>query len=194
MVCRKQPFICLSVDSLEPFVCNNKPFVFFQRVSGFTLTELMVTLTIGAILLTAGAPSLSRFIESNRLATVTNEFIIQVNTARAEAVKRGVPVILCESTSGTACTTTGSWNNGWLAFADVDSSSAWTVGDSMLLVHAAIPGNLSITSAANTVTFNRLGTVDAGNGDYVICNSKIQQKRTITLQSVGQTQLQEGPC
>jgi type IV fimbrial biogenesis protein FimT len=152
----------------------------------------MVTLTIAAVLLTIGAPSISRFIESNRLTTTTNEFIFTVNAGRAESVKRGVPAILCESSSGSSCNSAGTWNsaNGWILFADIDSSGSWTANDAMIRIQQAIPTSLKITSTANNkITFNRLGTVDSGEDTYSVCNSKVGQKRDVALTKIGQTTL-----
>ena len=56
---------------------------------GFTLIELMVTLTVMAILLSIAAPSFTSLMAANRMSTQTNEFIGALNLARSEAVRRG---------------------------------------------------------------------------------------------------------
>lgn len=171
-----------------PLICSSIP------VIGFTLTELMITLTVAGILAALAVPSMSRFIESNRLTTVTNEFLADINVARAEAVKRGVPAVLCESTTGSGCTTSGSWAGGWILFADADDNSVWSTGDAMVRTQPAAPANITITNGAAAVVFNRLGTVDSGASVYQICNTKIGVRRDVEIRTVGRAELREETC
>ncbi len=61
---------------------------------GFTLVELMITLTIAGILLMIGVPAMDRLIRSNRLTTEANQFISALHGARAEAARLRGPVTL----------------------------------------------------------------------------------------------------
>ncbi|PKM34904.1 MAG: general secretion pathway protein GspH, partial [Gammaproteobacteria bacterium HGW-Gammaproteobacteria-10] len=56
-----------------------------MKHTGFTLIELMMTIAIGAIILTLGIPSFMETIRSNRLTTRTNELLTSLNLARSEA-------------------------------------------------------------------------------------------------------------
>jgi len=154
----------------------------------------MVTLVVGGILAVIAVPAMTTFVESNRLTTTTNDLIIAINAGRSEAIKRGVPVILCKSSSGTGCSASGTWQAGWVLFVDVDGSGGWTTNDVMLRSHEAVPPTLTITAAANSIVFKSLGTISAGAGGYTICNAKIKKKRAITLMALGQTSISEGSC
>ncbi|MDO9635827.1 MAG: prepilin-type N-terminal cleavage/methylation domain-containing protein, partial [Thiobacillus sp.] len=59
------------------------------RPAGFTLIELMVTLSVLAILLTIGIPSLQMFIQNSRLQSQSASLMGDLNYARAEAVRLG---------------------------------------------------------------------------------------------------------
>ncbi len=154
----------------------------------------MITLTVAGILAVIAAPSMTRFIESNRLTTVTNEFLVDINTARTEAIKRGVPVVLCESTTGSGCTSSGSWSGGWILFADADSNGVWSTNDVMVRTQSAAPASITITNGAAAVVFNRLGTVDSGASVYQICNTKIGARRDVEIRLVGRAELREATC
>ena len=89
------------------------------RNNGFTLIELMVTLGVAAILLSVGIPGFNGLIRDNRLTTDYNQFVSALNTARSEAVKRGVGVTTCKrNTAGTDCNNAGNWEDGWIIFTD----------------------------------------------------------------------------
>jgi len=195
LVCPKTPFVPHGRRENRPSVAILTPFILSStRFKGFTLIELMVTLVVGGILAVIAVPAMTTFVESNRLTTTTNDLIIAINAGRSEAIKRGVPVILCKSSSGTGCSASGTWQAGWVLFVDVDGSGGWTTNDVMLRSHEAVPPTLTITAAANSIVFKSLGTISAGAGGYTICNAKIKKKRAITLMALGQTSISEGSC
>mgnify|MGYP001262203579 CR=1 FL=1 len=63
-----------------------------MRAPGFTLIELMVTLAIVAILLVLGAPVYTTWIQNMQIRTATESLVSAMKLARAEAIKRNVPV------------------------------------------------------------------------------------------------------
>ncbi|MGH8520208.1 MAG: pilus assembly FimT family protein, partial [Gammaproteobacteria bacterium] len=69
---------------------------------GFTLVELVVTLGVAAILLGMAAPSVSQFLQNNRLKSDTFHLLDSIAVARSEAVKRGSQVVMCRSANPTA--------------------------------------------------------------------------------------------
>jgi type IV fimbrial biogenesis protein FimT len=71
-----------------------------KKGHGFTLIELMVTLTIAVILLTVAVPSYQSFVASTELTTSANDLIAAINLTRSESVKRDAIVSL-QSTNQT---------------------------------------------------------------------------------------------
>ena len=59
---------------------------------GFSIIELSVALTVVAVLLTLGVPSLSGYIQNARLGAAAKSFYTGLQIARAEAVKRNAEV------------------------------------------------------------------------------------------------------
>ena len=59
------------------------------RALGFTLLELMVTITVAAMVLGLGVPSFVDLIRNNRAATNVNELLTAFSIARSESIKRG---------------------------------------------------------------------------------------------------------
>lgn len=195
LVCHTTPFVPHGRHKHRPSVAFFDPFIVsVARLRGFTLIELMVTLVVGGILAVIAVPAMTTFVESNRLTATTNDLIVAINAGRSEAIKRGVPVIMCKSSSGTGCSTTGTWQTGWVLFVDVDASGGWTTNDIMLRSHEAVPPTMTIAAAANSIVFKSLGTISSGAGGYTICNTKIKKQRLINLQALGQTSILEGSC
>lgn len=62
---------------------------------GFTVVELMVTVTIVAILAAVAVPSFMGMINTNRLAAQSNELLSAIQYARTEAVRLNGRVTVC---------------------------------------------------------------------------------------------------
>jgi type IV fimbrial biogenesis protein FimT len=59
-----------------------------QPTKGFTILELMVAITVVAILIGLAVPSLTEIIKRNEIAAQNNELIALVHLARNEAIRR----------------------------------------------------------------------------------------------------------
>ncbi|MDR1648079.1 MAG: GspH/FimT family pseudopilin [Zoogloeaceae bacterium] len=65
--------------------------------AGFTLVELMVAITIVAILAVFMVPSIREMIQRNRVSSYSNELITALALARSEAIRRGTPAAVVRS-------------------------------------------------------------------------------------------------
>jgi type IV fimbrial biogenesis protein FimT len=73
-------------------------------IRGFTLIELMVVVSLVAVLIAISAPSFKRFIDTQRLRSVNAALITDLQFARSEAASRNQPVIIKFDKSGGALT------------------------------------------------------------------------------------------
>jgi type IV fimbrial biogenesis protein FimT len=103
-----------------------------NRSRGFTLMELMLVLTLAGIILAIASPSFSEFRRSNRMAAVSNDFLVGVQVARSEAIKRQTGVSLCPSLDPEAaepkCDNVKGFA-GWIVFADPNNNCQREVDD-----------------------------------------------------------------
>jgi type IV fimbrial biogenesis protein FimT len=92
-----------------------------RRLHGFTLWELLCTLSIAAVALTAGIPAFRAFVLDARLTADVNAWVLAVQIARSEAAKRGRSVIVCKTDDTRRCGDAGlPAGAGWMVFVNVD--------------------------------------------------------------------------
>jgi type IV fimbrial biogenesis protein FimT len=191
----QEPFVDQQPVSNIPIVRINKPFVETYHFFGFTLIELMMVLTIAGVLAALAAPAMNTFIQSNRLATTTNDFIAALNLARSEALKRGTNAGICKSDNGSTCTATGTWSSGWIVFVDGDNSGAgaWTASDSLVRAHESLATGTAITGS-DAILYNRQGQALNAPALYIVCNSNTRKSRIVNIGVAGRASISEVPC
>jgi type IV fimbrial biogenesis protein FimT len=89
------------------------------------MIELMVTIAIAAVLIGLAAPSFTKVLQRNRIATEANSLTADLQYARGQAIKEGLPVTVCISTDQTSCSTSATdWSAGWIVFSDPNANQA----------------------------------------------------------------------
>ncbi len=155
---------------------------------GFTLIELMVTLTVAAILVTLST-SFSNLIQRNELTTVVNTLVADMNFARNEAIKTGAEVIICITQDGLNCTKGDRWHGGWMIYYDKDGDRRRDNNEPLTRQQSALSGTTTIIyngrPVDNYVRFQASGTTNY-SGTFAICNSRdTALKRALVLSNTG---------
>lgn len=130
------------------------------RSKGFSLVELMIAVSILAILLALAVPSFQGVVASSRLTSATNDLVAALAQARSEAVKSGNRITLCKSANGTSCASSGDWDQGWISFIDTTrsgTSAAVDTGETVLTVTTAMPPGIVINGNLSYVSFGADG-------------------------------------
>jgi len=128
--------------------------------TGFSLTELMVVMTIVGILMGMGVPSYRYVTTANRVSGETNGLLADMQYARSEAIREGQTVTVCASTDGATCVGGAgtTWQGGWIVFSDVNGDqTVQAATEPVLRVINKFSGQDTFTSPVNVVSFNREG-------------------------------------
>lgn len=108
-----------------------------HRQSGMTFIELMVTVSVFAIIASVALPSMTEFFSRNSIDAIGPFFERTIKLARVEASQRSVDVRIRPTS------TTKDWSQGWfLEFSDPDDNNTVKV----IKVFDAIDSRLTFTS------------------------------------------------
>lgn len=130
---------------------------------GVTLIELMIGLTIAAILLTIGAPSFSDWIQNMRIRNAAESIVNGLQLTRMEAVKRNTTVRFQLAGSGT--------DSSWSSCLAPDAVSACTTEIQSHSSNEGSTAGIEASTTNRTLFFNGLGRVPTlGAGTNAIIN------------------------
>jgi type IV fimbrial biogenesis protein FimT len=170
-----------------------------NRVSGFTLLELIVTLTVASVLLSVGIPSFRAVTMNSRMIAQTNELVTSIKMARSAAVRYQRNATVCLSTDYDAatpsCAAGTDWSTGWIVWVDKDRDTV-TDADEILQVHEPVTGTSTLSSTAtNQFSFNARGFALVGGDDLTLCDDRSGETgRLIRVNNTGRTSVVETAC
>jgi type IV fimbrial biogenesis protein FimT len=130
-----------------------------RRAFGFTMIEMLMTIAIAAILTALAVPSFRYITNANRIASELNGLLGDLQLARSQAIKDGRTVTVCQSSDGSSCTNSTSWQDGWIVFSDPTNVGVWDAGETYVRKQARFSGTDSFVASNNVsaISFNREG-------------------------------------
>jgi type IV fimbrial biogenesis protein FimT len=142
---------------------------------GLSLFEMLLTLSILAIMAAVAAPIASDWLERIRNQATANTLLRHLQAARTLSIERGHTVVLCpidESGCG------DSWTRGWQV-RDADT-------DEVLLQHSDMPPGLKIRwNRTSAITYRHNGTSAGLNGTLSLCNTRGKEISRIAINNHG---------
>lgn len=156
---------------------------------GFTLIEMMVVVSIAAILLGIGIPSFRNLIQNQQITSAVNDFFAAINLTRSEAIQRGARVDLVPVGDGS------DWAKGWVVFVDKNNNQKLDEdeGEQIIYMHGPVASGITIVpnftdDKANYLAYNGTGRTrtngsgekpDSGNFMFSLGDDQKQQRRII---------------
>lgn len=161
-----------------------------SNIRGLTLIELMIALTILAILMALAVPSFKDAALNSSLRAISSNLYASAQLARSEAIKRNAVVTLCRTTDGATCAVASNWATGWVVRS----------GTTVLQHQPAAAQGFKVTQSgtAANLTFQPIG-VGATAATFTVCRSSPvgNQERVVSISATGNayvTSTEAGAC
>jgi type IV fimbrial biogenesis protein FimT len=163
---------------------------------GFTLIEILVTITVAGILLGIAVPAFQSFVQNDRDSGQAMSLVSSFNYARSEAIKRASPtgITVCPSAAGLACDAgSTAWSLGWIVIDTNAADCAPAAACTALQTVAALAGSNTLTAvgpAKTGITFLSSGLVTPAGANPAltirICDTRGASKaRDVEVNSTG---------
>ena len=161
----------------------------FARQRGFTVIELMVSLAVAAILIGLAVPAFNNFVAQENLLAQSNDFMVAVQYARSEAVRRGAAMSVRAVNPGDNA---NEWGPGYCV---VVGTPANCPGDTtQLRTFAALDGSTLDAQGGldglGILTFNSRGLLVGAAGTLNLCRAGQTNGRTISISTIGRVSAQ----
>lgn len=167
-----------------------------KKSLGFTLVELLVTLSILATLVMLAAPSVAGMVQSGNIASAVNTFLADLRFARGEAIRRGSAVVICRSDDPEAASPTCSntsargWAAGWIVYEERNGTDGLGTTDKLLRIQAPLTGVDGASSAKTDFTFTPLGRSQSASVNVVFgVGIPPERRRKICIGFTGRARL-----
>ena len=121
-----------------------------MRSYGFTLLELLISLTVISILLGIGIPSFSAQLQRTRLETATSTMLDALALARTRAIS---------TNARTTMHSTSDWQEGWDVFVDSNNNGRLDGTELVIQHHEKLTG---VTISGNKFVKDNISYVGSG--------------------------------
>lgn len=143
---------------------------------GFTLIEMLIVMSLIAMLATASAVSLRPLFARSQVKSEVGRLLEAINLARSEAILSSQPVSICPSAMAQhgEARCGGDFSHGWIVFTNQDRDSVVDPpGDRVLQVYSGLPRGLYLS--------NRRGTQPVSESIHYLSDGTSHRNRTLLL-------------
>ncbi len=139
---------------------------------GLTLLELLIAISLAAVLAAAGAPLFRAALLEARMAAAVNALVHTAHLARNAAQVDVRDVVVCRSIDALQCAQPGNWSSGWIAFVNRDHDDPPAVDDDERILQASGGQPLQTIRSNRRAYVLRPSPRRATNGTVVFCDAR----------------------
>ncbi|HKJ61181.1 MAG TPA: GspH/FimT family pseudopilin [Hyphomicrobiales bacterium] len=145
-----------------------------NRISGFTLIEILIVLAMISIMVSLVSVSVSEAMNASRSTSGKATLIGALTRARSFAASGNVDVVLCPSVDNKTCSSGFHWENGWIGFAAIDAGSDRTGNDPLLLQQGPLLHGMHLvtTKGRTRIRFQPSGGNAGSNVTFTFCDGR----------------------
>ena len=143
---------------------------FIARTKGFTLIELMISVSVTSILAALAIPNYSQFIVQMRVDNEISQLHRILLITRNAAINSGQKAIVCPLDESQQCTS--QWQNELSVFIDVNDNKTFDGNEKIIRIRPAIKTNdkLIYGKGRTKITFKPTGQLSGlANGTFRYC-------------------------
>jgi type IV fimbrial biogenesis protein FimT len=163
--------------------------------TGFTVLELMITISIVGILLAAGVPSFQSFSQQQQMKAAVARLQNDLMMARSEAVHLSTRVVTCPGDPALGCTGASEWNTGWIVFVD-DNADRQRQPSERIVRRGEGLENMQVWSSSGRtdVRFFPDGSAPGSNSSISFCGpGGPGQARKLVISNLGRIRRDKAP-
>ncbi len=166
----------------------------FSHQPGLTLIELLITLSVIAIIAGLSTPSFVELIQRNRIAAAANELVAGIQLARQFAVTENAVTRICPSASGQRCDAENRWDQGWIIFHDPDNNGQPNCVEDIVRVGHPLDGLVSDSAGRTSIRFLPTGFASGTNLTIKLCDpNNPENARAVIVSNPGRPRVAELP-
>jgi type IV fimbrial biogenesis protein FimT len=143
-------------------------------VQGVTLIELLIVLSIIAVLATIAMPALGNLKQAGVQRSARSALSVAINQARIAAAMRRQQVVVCPSANQVDCDRDMRWQHGWIAFYDRNNDNIHDPGEEIVTLAQSQSAGIAILSSRgrHRIRYQPDGTSDGTNLTLTFCDRR----------------------
>jgi type IV fimbrial biogenesis protein FimT len=162
------------MEPSQPRRCTREMHPGIGRIRGLTLIELLIALSMVAILLGIAVPAFSSASEATHSMQARTALMGSYLAALNGAAIANSHAILCPSSDGIDCTDGIDWSRGWIVFVDANGDREHQSGEPILARQGALSGTVHLHSTVDRtrIEIQADGSVAGSNVTFTLCDGR----------------------
>jgi type IV fimbrial biogenesis protein FimT len=159
---------------------------------GLTALELISTLSVSLVVMTAGFPTVQQLSASSNMTSSINAIVAHLHMARSEAITRYGNAVLCPSSDGLMCLNDFTWHQGVLLFMDENDDEKYDAGEVIIKSHQPGTGPIRILTSVGRkyIKYESDGMASGTNATFTFCDSSgSMEPKKVVISNTGRVRV-----
>lgn len=159
------------------------------------MLEMLVVVSIAAILLVLGVPAFQDFGARQRMSAAVHTLHSHLVLARDEAIRFNVHVIACPGNLDRGCLQGSDWSDGWMVFSDLNGDRQYQPLETVHRIEAGLEQMVIHSSSGRSrLHFYPNGSAPGSNGSITFCDGRgPSDARKLVISNTGRIRRDEAP-